>query len=462
MLSGATLTAVHAAALVLLALYAAALVGASLSRSGGGSGLDYLLDGRRLTLPAFVATLVTTWYGGILGVGEYAWRFGVSSWVVFGVPYYLAAVVFALWLAPRLRSSEAASIPDLMRAAYGRRAGAVGAASVWAVTVPVAYVLMAATLLATVTGWSTLTATATVAVFSAAYVALSGFRAVVRTDLLQLVLMYGGFLVLLPFALDRVGGLGALWQALPAGHRSADGGLGWQAVAVWYLIALQTVVEPAFYQRAFAARTPRVARTGVLLSVLMWAAFDFLTVTTGLAARVLLPDLADPLAAYPALAAAVLPSWLAALFTVGLFATIMSTLDSYLFLAAGTLGHDLGSPEPRRERARTRAGLVVSAAVAAAAALAFDSAVTVWHHVGSVGTAALLLPVVAVHLPERWRYREPAAVAAVIGAAATATAWIALGKDGRWPLGLEPMFPALAVSAAVWLADRAAAARRTR
>ena len=36
-----------------------------------GSGVvDYLLAGRRVTLPAFVATLVTTWYGGILGIGE--------------------------------------------------------------------------------------------------------------------------------------------------------------------------------------------------------------------------------------------------------------------------------------------------------------------------------------------------------------------------------------------------------
>ena len=42
---------------------------------------DYLVAGRRLTLPAFVATLVATWYGGILGIGEYTWRYGVSNWL---------------------------------------------------------------------------------------------------------------------------------------------------------------------------------------------------------------------------------------------------------------------------------------------------------------------------------------------------------------------------------------------
>jgi len=448
---------VNVPALVLVTLYAVVLVIASVTRGGGGTGLDYLLDGRRLTLPAFVATLVTTWYGGILGIGEYAWRFGISTWVVFGLPYYFAAILFALVLAPRLRRSAAVSIPELMRRSYGPGAGRVGAAMIWAVTVPVAYVLMSATLLESVTGWSPLAATVIVAAFSAGYVGLSGFRAVVRTDAIQLVLMYGGFLILLPAALAHTGGFVALWHALPATHRSVDGGLGWQAVLVWYLIALQTMVEPAFYQRVFAARTERTARLGVLASVVMWAAFDFLSVTTGLAARVLLPDLADPLAAYPALAQAVLPTWLAAMFVVGLFATVMSTLDSYLFLAAATVGHDFtdSSAAPEVVRRRTRLGLAISAAAAGAVALAFDSAVAVWHHLGTIGTSALLLPVVAIHAPARWRFRPGSAVLAVVGAAATAAGWIAAASQGRYPAGIEPMFPALAVSVAVWLADRA-------
>jgi len=58
--------------------------------------IDYIVAGRRLTLPAFVATLVTTWYGGILGVGEYTWKYGISNWLVLGVPYYLCAALFAI------------------------------------------------------------------------------------------------------------------------------------------------------------------------------------------------------------------------------------------------------------------------------------------------------------------------------------------------------------------------------
>jgi SSS family solute:Na+ symporter len=445
---------VNTLALILVAVYAAALLGLSAGRRGGG-GVDYLLAGRRLTLPAFVATLVTTWYGGILGIGEYAWRFGISTWIVFGIPYYLAAVLFAFWLAPRLRRTGAITIPDLLVTAYGRKASTVGAAAVYASTVPVAYLLMVAVLLAQITGWSVLATVLICASFSALYVALSGFRAVVRTDVLQLVLMYGGFLILFPAALSHTGGFDNLWNALPDTHRTWDGGLGWQTVLVWYLIALQTVVEPSFYQRVFAARSPRIARIGVLVSVAMWIVFDFFTVFSGLAARVLLPDLADPMAAYPALAGLVLSPWLAAFFTVALFATVMSTLDSYLFIAATTVGHDFAVAPlaPDVVRRRTRFGLAISAALAAVGAMIFDSAVQVWHDIGSVVTSTLLLPVLAIHLPKPWKPSEGGAVTAMVVAAATASTWILLRGEGGYPLETEPMFPALLTAALCIIVD---------
>jgi len=442
--------------LLLLLGYAGVLIGLSWQRRGADAG-DYLLDGRRLTLPAFVATLVTTWYGGILGVGEYAWARGIATWLVFGVPYYLAALLFAFGLAGRLRSTEAVSIPELLQRAYGTAASRTGAVGVLAFSLPVAYLVMLGVLLADVTGWSRPVAVAVAALFSAGYVALSGFRAVVRTDRLQMILMYGGFLVLLPVALHEVGGLGGLWERLPATHRTWDGGLGWQTVVVWYLIALQTVVDPTFYQRVFAAASPRTARRGVVVSVAFWVVFDFLSVFTGLAARVLLPDLGDPLEAYQSLAALVLPAGLAALFVIGLFATVMSTVDSYLFLAAATVGHDL-LPAPHRpsvERRRMRWALVACAVAAASAAMLFDSAVAVWYGVGTVVTSALLLPVVAVHLPDSIRPRPGAAVAAMVVAAGVASTWFVLGAIFGAPYGgVEPMFPALVGAALVWTVDR--------
>jgi solute:Na+ symporter, SSS family len=251
------------------------------------------------------------------------------------------------------------------------------------------------------------------------------------------------------------GGFHAMWAALPAASRSWDGGLGPQAVVVWYFIAMQTLVEPTFYQRCYAAKTPEVARNGVLISIGFWVLFDFLTTFTGLAARALIPNLADPVLSYPELGRLVLPPLANALFAVGMFATVMSTAQSYLFLGAATIGHDV-VPEIRArvdERRWTMAGLVLVGAAAAALALALRSVIAIWHDVGSIVTSALLLPLALSHAPERWRFRRGSAAAAVLLTALVATGWILARSGGIYPLGLEPIFPALAVSASIWLGD---------
>jgi solute:Na+ symporter, SSS family len=444
-----------------LACYAVALLVLAW-RSRTRETLDYLLAGRRLTTPAFVATLVATWYGGVLGVGEYSYRFGISNWLAFGVPYYVAAILFAFLIAKRARRSALLSIPDQLGLAYGRAAARTGAWLVMLLAVPAAYVLMLGELTSVYLGTPLVWAVIVMTAFTAIYVAAGGFRAVVSTNALQFVLMFAAFALILPVALRHTGGLVGLWRALPAAHRAWDGGMGAQFVVVWYFIALQTLVEPTFYQRCYAARTPAVARNGVLISIAFWVVFDFLTTFTGLAARVLLPHLSDPVLAYPRLGEAILPPVANAFFAVGLFATVMSTAHSYLFLAAATVGHDLvpAAAPHADERRWTIAGLGLAGAAAAALALALRSVVAIWHDVGSIVTAALLLPVALAYLAPSRRFRSAGAVVAMIAAALTATLWILLRSPaGRYPLGVEPIFPALAVALAAWLADRATAAR---
>lgn len=416
--------------------------------------MEYLLAGRRLTTPAFVATLVSTWYGGVLGVGEFSFRHGLSNWVVFGVPYYLAALLFALVLAARARRTRALSIPDQLRGAYGRAAGRTGTVLVLVMVIPAAYVLMLAELTGIYTGLPTAPAAVLMTAFLIATVVLGGFRNVVHANVLQFVLMFAAFAVVVPAALIQTGGIDGLWTALPASHRSWHGGLPAQYLLVWYLIAMQTLVEPTFFQRCYAAASPAVARRGILISIGFWLVFDVLTTVAGLAARVLLPDLDNPVLAYPSLGHAVLPPVANAFFAVGLFATVMSTAHSYLFLAGATVGHDLlPAFRPGADQRRwTAVGLVVAGGAAVVLALALQSVVQIWHHVGSIVTAALLFPLAVSHAAPRWRYRPGLAAHAMMAGAVTAASWIAAGHVyGAYPLNLEPVFPALLVSALFWI-----------
>lgn len=426
---------------------------------------EYLLASRAVTLPGFIATLVTTWYGGILGVGEYSYRYGVSNWLVFGVPYYLWAAVFALALAGRAHATQVYTLPDQLYRGYGRAVGVTGAALVFLTCAPAGYVLQLGTLFTLAFGWPLWFGVTLGTLFSVMYLFRGGLRSVVITERVQFVLMFGGFAVILPYLVAHHGGLGFLRAHTPPSHWSWTGGNAPQYVLAWYALAMNTLVEPAFYQRCYAARTAGVARTGILLSILCWMVFDFMTTAVGLYARAALPALADPVQAYPALAQVELPSVALGLFTLGMLATVMSTVDSYAFVAAIALGRDLwwrvrGGDEERTVPRATRVGLFVTAAASIVVALRWKSVIDVWHDFGSVITPALLVPVLTSFDP-RHRMRTPLALTALWGTAAVgalwlgADRWLPLPAGTRYPFGIEPIFPALAFAALVYALDRA-------
>ncbi|RMG36529.1 MAG: hypothetical protein D6732_08125, partial [Methanobacteriota archaeon] len=261
---------------------------------------DFILGGRSLTLPAFIATLVTTWYGGILGVGEYTYLYGLSNWVVFGVPYYIFAILFAIFLAPKIQSTHLMSIPDQFYTHYGKSSGILGAIFTLFMTLPAPYILMVGLLIQLLTGWDLWLCIVLGTLFSMIYVFTGGFRAVVRTDKLQFVLMFGGFAILLAVLISQYGGFSFLSHQLPGTHLSWHGGNNLATILAWFFIASWTFVDPGFHQRCYAAKTPQLARKGILISVLFWFVFDFLTTSTGLYARALLTDI-NPVLSFPLL-----------------------------------------------------------------------------------------------------------------------------------------------------------------
>jgi SSS family solute:Na+ symporter len=454
----------------LIGLYFAALVAVGVAtarrRAPAAEGSEgYLLAGRSLTLPAFVATLVATWYGGILGIGEFAYTTGVAAWTVFGLPYYLFAVVYALFLAERVRRAGPLTIPDALQAAHGRPVALVGAVFVFLLVTPAPYVLMLGTLLRGLFGGDLLPALVAGTLLSVAFAVTGGFNTDVRTNILQFLLMFAAFALLLGFAVARHGGLGWLASALPAALKQPTGGLGLSHLIVWYFIALWTLVDPGFHQRCSAARDGRTARNGILVSVACWAVFDFLTITAGLYARALLPGLEPAVDAYPALSQKLLPPGAKGFFWVGMLATVMSTVLSYTFLAAVTLGRDLiwraGGAKTADDVLWTRVGIVLTSLLSVLAALWLPSVVGLWLTVGSAFIPGLLPPLLSVYAP---RLRVPPAfvLAAMLLGTGSSCVWITLGARAgglaapEYPLGWEPMYVGLGAALAAWTAGRLA------
>ena len=99
---------------VLVITFLATVYGQKIKKSGGNSMLDHLVMGRQLTAPLFIATLVATWYGGILGVTENAFKNGIHNWITQGIFWYVAYLIFAFFIVHKVSSYQAVTLPDLI------------------------------------------------------------------------------------------------------------------------------------------------------------------------------------------------------------------------------------------------------------------------------------------------------------------------------------------------------------
>jgi solute:Na+ symporter, SSS family len=440
-------------------IFGLALVGVGWLRSRKGAAVEeFLLVGRRLSAPAFVMSLVSAWYGGILGISEYSYSYGLSNWFVFGLPYYLHAALFAVFLSRKARASRLSSIPDKLEEVYGPLAGRVGAGVVFFHVMPAAYLLMLGKLISWIFGWSYPMSLLVGTVFSTIYIYSGGLRSVTGTDTLQFVLMYVGFVAMLIVLAVNYGGYSFLQSRVPTELFHPLGGQAFQAVFVWYFIASTTLTEPLFFERSYAAKSEKMVLPGILAAIGCWAFFDFMTTTTGLYARALLPQLADRSLAFPMLAQMVLPAGLFGLFFVALLATVMSTIDSYTFLAAAALGRDLlwktFSRDEKQVPRYIRGALLASSICAFLIALASESVVHVWHAVGSIVAPALLLPTLTAWFPKHAfprRWVVPAMLSA--GAVALVLQMNQVITGSYW-LGIEPIYVGLAVSISLYTVAR--------
>lgn len=450
----------------LIALYFFFLIWISWKKGWGNEETEeeFLLSGRKVTLPAFVATLVSTWYGGILGVGEWSYQFGISQWLILGVPFYIFSAIFAVYLAGKIRLNKALTIPEAVANQYSERAGRISALPIFILVSPAPYILMLGLLFQFLTGGDApfLFYASLVALFSVLYITIGGFGAVIRTDILQVILMFTGFIILLIFAMAQFGGFGTLFESLPPGHLDITGGHSLQYILVWFFIALWTFVDPSFHQRAAAAESPSTARKGIFWSIAFWIAFDFLTCFTGLYAFAILGgDLAQPVLAYPILADEILPVGLKGLFFLSLLATIMSTLDSYLFISGQTLGRDylLKYFPSVKPNLLTRIGILLSAIIGIILIIIYPSVIDLWYVIGSVFIPGLLIPVLGIYLKP---FQFPARIvyASIIGCTLVSLIWLILGtaipqpQEGYAFYGVEPFYPGLFLAILLWLYGR--------
>lgn len=179
--------------------------------------------------------------------------------------------------------------------------------------------------------------------FSATYTCFGGLGAVVRTDIAQFVLLVLGGILLTIFSLNAIGGWSMLYEKsgnlmhlhLPSDHPK----LPWPAILGMMLLNLNYWgCNQVILQRALAAKNLYHAQIGLIAGGFLKYIMAAIIIIPGIALAALLADhpLSDPDMAFPTLVNKLLPSGLKGLILCGLFASLMSSVDS-IFHSVSTL-----------------------------------------------------------------------------------------------------------------------------
>ncbi len=427
---------------------------------------DYFLAGRRLTLPIFVATLVSTWYGGLLGVGELSFNYGLVNWLTQGFFWYIVYLFFALFMANKIRKSNLYTIPDQLERFYDKKSRFLGAIFNFIMVTPAAYILSLGLIFNILFGWEIWVSIFVVAIVIIFYTIRGGFIGDIYTDLIQFVLMMVGVAMIIPIAIQTYGGFDFLVANLPETHLTLTGGWSTQLILVWGFIAFWTIADPGFYQRCYASKDEKLPKKGILIAIGFWFLFDICTTFTGMYAAAannagLLS--AEATTSYITIAGALLPPILLGLFLTALIATVMSTVDSFTFLGAMNISHDLyknifkPKATEKQEMNATKVGILITIGFAIILALFFDSIVTMWYTIGTIGISALIVPIL-IGFFYKGKKSPIASISSMIFGSGTALSWMIFGyinpDQWGWPqyiAGIEPLYPGLLVSLVVFI-----------
>lgn len=372
----------------------AILVGVFKSRSDKTFS-SYMLMGRTLTLPVFIATLVATWYSSILGVTQISYDKGVYNILTQGVFWYFAAFIFAIFLVKKARKKNALTFPDMIGKIYGEKSSKLTSIIMLLNVLPVTGVIGLGIVLKGIFGFEIITGMIVGAALVGVYSLYGGFRSIVICDAIQLILMYSSVILVVVVSYNSFGGLEYLEANLPKSHFTATSNEKLSTVFVWFFMAIcWTLLSPIFYHRCFAAIDYKTAKYGIFISIIFWMVCDIFTTVGGMYARAYMGD-APISEGYLSYSMQILPEGFRGLFLATVLCTVFSAIDSLLLLASAVFYHDL----PKVSRADSKLwkfiSMVVTISIAILIALFFDDRIeNAMLTLQSIFMSVLLVPII--------------------------------------------------------------------
>lgn len=473
----------HALDILAIVVYFVVLIwiGLSVARKerGAGESESFLAAGRNMNLVQTTASTAATDLGGgfSIAMGGLGFTLGISgSWLI--AISGLSVVMVSFLMVPKVKRwadrVKGLTTGDLFEARFDRRTGLLAAIVIgiaWFTFVG-GQIIAGAKLMQATLGMGLTLAVVLSGAIILAYTALGGLKAVIYTDVFQMVvLMIGIVFLAVPIGLWQVGG----WQGLVA-HFSANvdtaslvdwGAVGWKQSLGWFFSIFPVwFISIAAMQRIIAARDEKTARRAFLLTgvPIEWPLFAIGSTLIGMIARMLMPDIADAELATPMVIMELLPVGVTGFVIAAYIAAVMSTADSVLMGPVAIFTNDIYRKHLRPDASEASLVRVARIATLVLGTLGIGMAYLVPNvldlilYAYTFGAAGLFFPMLALLF---WpRATAAGAFWSILSAGSAAVVWSLLGDPWGiaaswtgWVIGL----PVLVV---VSLATQHAAAER--
>ncbi|MFT4250197.1 MAG: sodium:solute symporter family protein [Candidatus Woesearchaeota archaeon] len=382
----------------------------------------FLLANRNLGVFALTGTLLASMFGGtaIIVTMSFVYDYGAAIiWAFLSTTigcFLLAALV------PKIKKladkKKHHTYSDYFFEKYGKQAGTLVASIILLVYFGYLLVQLIAgsIILSTLT---TLTYTAAVVLVGGTiilYVYTAGFRAVVKTDVFQYLII----LLLFILSIDIFRNA----QTIPTQELNllAAGGINTIGFLIYGIMILFVGAE--FWQRIYAAKNNSVARKSLIITGTLFFLLGILVVLIGLSVKASFPDII-PTTALIVGFEQLLSGYLLGIGLVLLFAAVMSSADTFLFVLSTSVSKDFLARKNKQALTKhTQHFTIAIGILAIIVAILFDNIVEVVTSI--VGISFALFPATIFSF---WYKLHPKAVniSIILGIAGAILAFITIG-----------------------------------
>lgn len=286
------------------------------------------------------------------------------------------------------------------------------------------------------------------------YTMMGGMKAVIFTDTIQWIILLVGLIgVAIPLAWIKLGGLAGIQPYLRDDMLSLTN-ITWQDIVNWTVTIVPIwFVGMTLYQRIFACKDVKNAKKAwYIAGVLEWPFMAFTGVLLGLLANVamqkgIIPEITDSELGLPFLIKNILPVGFTGVVLAAYFSAVLSTADSCLMAASGSVVGDLVPKGQKENRKRVvRISQISTLAIGVLAiwlASEMENVLSLMLYAYAFMVSGLCVPVIAAMVLKK-RYPQPALVSMILGGLTTTTLIV---SEMELPLGLDANIFGLSLAA---------------